>query len=151
VKYDAFSGAALAIVGSGASLLAYELGLGDLREPGTGLIPFAVAALLALMSLGLVIKSSIARRVAAKPSAVFQGTRWRNLILVILSLLGYGIAFNVLGFNLCNALFMMLLLWQIGRRRWWVILANSMLITAAVYLVFVYWLGCEFPKGLTGI
>ncbi len=151
MKCDIIAGVALAIAGGGASLLAYELGLGDFREPGTGLIPFIVAALLVVMSVGLVIKSSIPRRVAAEPPAVFRGTRWRNLILVVLSLLGYGIAFNVLGFNICNALFIVLLLWQIGRRRWWVILADSILITAAVYLVFIYWLGCEFPKGLTGI
>jgi len=111
MNYDVISGLSLAIVGAGASLMAHGLGLGNFHEPDSGFVPFAAATLLCIMSSGLVIKSSMGRRAVNQRGTVFQGTRWRNLILVVCALLGYGVAFNTLGFSICNFLFMVLLLW----------------------------------------
>ncbi len=150
-RYDLFSGFFLTAVSVGASMMAYRLGVGNLRQPGPGLIPFGTAALLGLMSIGLVIRRLLQSRRGNKGEKIFQGIRWQTIILVLSALLGYGIAFNVLGFSLCTFLLMTLLLGVVGRKKWWLTAGASILIVTATYLVFVAWLGCEFPRGFFGI
>jgi putative tricarboxylic transport membrane protein len=151
MSYKVISGLLLTLVGAGASLLAYRLGLGNFREPGPGLIPFGTAALFCLMCIGLVVKSLIEGRSVSQRTAVFQGIKWGTLIFVVCALLGYGVALNTLGFSISTFLFIVLLLGVVGRRKWWVTLVSSILIVIGIYLTFVAWLGCEFPRGFLGI
>ena len=151
MNYKFVSGLFLTLVGAGASLLAYRLGLGNFREPGAGLIPFGTAALLCFMCIGLTVESLIKGRTVRHRAEIFQGIRWGTLIFVVCTLLGYGIAFNTLGFSICTFLFMVLLLGVVGRKRWWLTLCFSILIVIGLYLIFVTWLGCEFPRGFLGI
>lgn len=150
MNYDFISGLFLTLVGAGASTLAYRLGLGSFRDPGPGLIPFGTAALFCLMCIGLVVKGLIEGRIVNR-EGVFQGIKWGTLIFVVCALLGYGIALDALGFSICNFLFIVLLLGLVGHRRWWLTLCFSILIVVGIYLIFVAWLGCEFPRGFLGI
>lgn len=151
MNYNFTSGLFLTLVAAAASLLAYRLGLGTLREPGPGLIPFGTALLLGSMCMGLVVRGLIEGRGAGEGEAVFKGIRWGRLILVVCGLLGYGIALDTLGFSVSNFLFMALLLRFVGRKRWWVALVTSILIVVGTYLIFIAWLGSVFPRGLLGI
>ena len=150
-KYDLFSGLFLMLLGIGTCILAYQLGLGRIGHPGTGLIPFGTAALLGLMSIGLVLKSLIKKGKGDQKSGNFQGIQWGTLIMVVCALIGYGIVFSFLGFSITTFFLMFLLLWRIGRQRWWMTLAISILIVIGVNLIFVVWLGCQFPKGFLGV
>lgn len=151
LNHDFISGSLLSLVGAGALILAYRLGIGTLREPGAGLIPFGAAALLFLMCLGLAIKGLLEERTARHRDAVFRGIKWGTPVLVLCALLGYGIAFNRLGFRISTFLFTLLLLTMVGRRRWWLTVSYSILIVIAIYLIFVVWLGCELPRGFLRI
>ena len=149
--YDFVSGLFLTAVSAGASLMAYRLGVGTVREPGPGLIPLGTAALLGLMSIGLVMRSLFQGTQVSKGEKIFQGIRWKTNILVFCALLGYGMAFDALGFSLCTFLFIVLLLGVVGRKKWWWTLGTSILIVVVTYFIFVVWLGCEFPRGFLGV
>ena len=150
-RYDLFSGLFLMLLSIGTCILAYQLGLGRIGHPGTGLIPFGTAALLCLMSVGLVLKSLIKKEKGDQKSGNFRGIQWRTLIMVVCALIGYGMFFGSLGFSVTTFFLVFLLLWRIGRQRWWMTLAISILIVIGVNLIFVVWLGCQFPKGFLGV
>ena len=52
--HDLYPGLFLTTLGVGGCILASRLGLGTMGSPGAGLIPFAIAAVLALMAAGMV-------------------------------------------------------------------------------------------------
>jgi len=131
--------------------MAYRLKLGTIREPGAGLIPFGVAALLGLMSIGLSLKSlsEVTREYQEKQT--LEGIQWGKIALVLITLVGYGVAFNSLGFHICTFLLMVLFLGVAGRLKWWLAIALSLFTTFGAYIIFEAWLGCPFPKGPFGI
>ncbi len=149
--YDFCAGLFLMGVSFGTCILASRLGLGDIHNPGAGLIPFGAAALLGLMSIGMVIRSLIESIKVRQEKKIFEGIRWKPLILVLGTLLGYGIAFNTLGFNICTFLLMIMLLGVVSRKKWWLTLVISILTVVSAYLIFVAWLDCQFPTGPFGI
>ena len=149
--YDFYAGLFLMGVSIGTCILASRLGFGDIHNPGAGLIPFGAAALLGLMSIGMVIRSLIESIKVRQEKKIFKGISWKTLILVLATLLGYGIAFNTLGFNTCTFLLMLILLGVVSRKKWWLTLAISILTVVSAYLIFVVWLDCQFPTGPFGI
>jgi len=149
-KYDFLSGLFLLLLSIGTCIMAYRLGFGNISTPGPGLIAFGTAAILGLMSIGMVLSNLFGMIRAHQQKKVFQGIRWKILVLVLCSLVGYGMAFNTLGFNLCTFLLMMLLLRIVGLKKWWLVLSFSVLVAVATYFLFVG-LGCEFPRGFLGV
>lgn len=132
-------------------ILSYQLGLGNMHNPGPGFLPFGVAALLGLMSIGLSLRSLFEVVQESQKREVFKGIKWQRLVLVLSALLGYGITFNLLGFRVCTFLLMILLLGVVGRRKWWLTIMLSFFTVLFAYLIFVVWLGSPFPSGPFGI
>ena len=139
------------ILSVGVCLKAYQLRLGNISNPGAGLIPFGVAALLFLMSIGLWLKSLLEVKKGYQERQVFKGIQWGRVVLVLCALLGYGIAFNFLGFHICTFLLMILLLGVVGHLKWWLTITISLVTVFCSYLIFEAWLGCPFPRGPFGI
>jgi hypothetical protein len=150
-RYDFLSGLFLLVLSAVTCMMAYRLGLGDVHNPGPGLIPIGVAALLFLMSVGLVLRSFFEAIKAPQKKEVFKGMERKRVVLVLGSLLGYGITFNTLGFNICTFLLMVLLLGVVGHQKWWLTLVISIFTVLCTYLIFVAWLECPFPRGPFGI
>lgn len=149
--YDFYAGLFLMGVSMGACILASRLGFGDIHNPGAGLIPFGVAILLGLMSIGLCLRSLFGVIKGYQEREAFKGIEWGRVVLVLCALLGYGVAFNFLGFRICTFLLMILLLGVVGRLKWWLTIAISLFTVLCAYLIFVVWLGCPFPQGPFGI
>ena len=150
-RYDFLSGLFLLVLSAVTCMMAYRLGLSDVHNPGPGLIPISVAALLFLMSVGLVLRSLFEVIKGPQEKEVFKGVEWKRVILVLFALLGYGIAFNFLGFSTCTFLLMVFLLGAVGHQKWWLTIVISFLTVLCAYLIFVVWLECPFPKGPLGI
>jgi len=147
---DFFPGLFLLVLSACASVLAFQLGLGSVHKPGSGLIPFGTTILLALMSAGLIVKSLVEPGKSQK-RRIFEGVRWKTLIVVLSGLAGYGLVLNWLGFGLSTFILMTLLLGVSGRQKWWLMFVTSALIVFCAYLVFVVWLECQLPRGWLGI
>ena len=151
-RHDFMWGLFFLFIGIGTCVMAYRYKLGTIREPGAGLIPFGVAALLGLMSIGLCLRSLLPIiKAREEGERVPKGIAWGRMGLVLCALLGYGLAFDVLGFHLCTFLLMIVLLGVVGRQTLRLTLAVSLFTVLCVYLVFEVWLGCPFPRGPFGI
>ncbi len=149
--YDVYSALFLTALSATTGLLAHRLGLGSIRNPGAGLIPFGVASLLGFMSIGLLFRGFLRSTAGSQREGVFQGVQWRGVVLTLCGLLGYGAVFNRLGFRLSTFFLMLLLVGGVGRRTWWSTLAVSLLTVVFAYLIFEVWLRCPFPVGPLGI
>jgi putative tricarboxylic transport membrane protein len=121
-----------------------RFGLGSFTYPKAGLFPFLVGLVIILIAVILFI--------TAKPKKVTPiiGVRWKNLLLVLVSLIFYPLALNWLGFPMTNLLFMIFILKVIEPQRWSVTLMVAVLSTSFIYLVFSLWLKVDFPKGIVG-
>jgi putative tricarboxylic transport membrane protein len=149
--YDLYSALFLTILGISTCILAYRLGLGSIHNPGPGLIPFGVAALLGLMSIGLLLRGLFRSTVGSQSEGMFKGVEWRGVVLTLCGLLGYGAAFHILGFRLSTFFLMLLFIGGVGRQKWWLAFTVSLFTVVCAYFIFVVWLGCPFPAGPFGI
>jgi putative tricarboxylic transport membrane protein len=149
--YDVYSALFLTILSTGTCILAYRLRLGSIYNPGAGLIPFGVATLLGLMSIGLLLRGLFRSTDGSQREGVFKGVQWRGVVLTLCGLLGYGVAFPILGFRLSTFFLVLLLTGGVGRQKWWLAVTVSLFTVVCAYLIFVVWLGCPFPAGLLGI
>lgn len=145
---DFYSGLFLLGVSTAACIVASRLGLGNINEPGAGLIPFGVAAILGLMSIGMIIGNLLETN--QRDKGFDEGISLKKPTLVLCTLLGYGIALNTLGFAICTFLLMLVFLGVIARRKWWLTLATSIFTVVGAYLVFVALLGVQLPIGPFG-
>ncbi|HVP76804.1 MAG TPA: tripartite tricarboxylate transporter TctB family protein [Thermodesulfobacteriota bacterium] len=149
--YDTYAALFLTVLGGVTCILAYRLSLGSIHNPGAGLIPFSVAALLGLMSIGLLVRGLLRSNAGSQSERVFRGVEWRGVALTLCGLLGYGAVFNPIGFRLSTFLLMLLLVGGVGRQKAWLTLTVSFFTVVFAYLIFVVWLRCPFPSGPFGI
>lgn len=148
---DFYAGLFLMVLGFGSCIMSYLIGLGSYSEPGAGFIPFGIGAFLGLMSIGLIFRTLNQSEKVRQGKETFRGIVWKRVILVMCLILGYGLAINSLGFRLSTFFLMILLLRVVSSQKWWFVLVFSFLTTVGTYLIFVVWLGCQFPKGFLGI
>lgn len=148
---DASASLFLVALSGATCLLAWRLGLGEVNNPGSGLIPFGAAALLGLMALGQFGRSLLEPARERRDDLESGPSRRSQVSIVLGALLGWGLALNPLGFTVSVFLLLAVLLGVVARRSWWATLALSALIVTGAYLIFVRWLGVEFPRGPLGI
>jgi putative tricarboxylic transport membrane protein len=130
-----------------------KLGLGTLREPGPGFLPFGGGAVLFLTSAIQILFQAFSTSTAhhGKPAMVFFAERgWRKVIYVILALAFYTFLLEMIGFLLCTFLLILFLLTVIEARSWYIILIESILIVVVCYIIFEKALMVGFPKGIFG-
>lgn len=124
-----------------------DIGLGTLRQPGPGLLAFGAGAGIGVLALALLFRSIISKEDQDEVSEEEGALRKGRLILICLSLFGYTIAVNWLGFILSTFVFLLFILRAIETERWWRIVVKAILITIGNYLIFVVWLGMNLPRG----
>jgi putative tricarboxylic transport membrane protein len=143
------------VVGSAAVALglATILMAGGLREgtatggPGTRFLPVLLGGLMVLLG-GIIV---FGRAPAPSPPSGTDTTGDGGLVrpLVVLAAMAcYALLFERLGFLLSTAPVLAFLLVVHGERRWGVVLAVSVLASAATYGLFGLWLKVPLPSGL---
>ena len=147
IKSDRFSAFFFILLSLFVCQQSVALGLGTLGRPGPGLLTFGAGAGIGLLALGLLMQSIFSkegqREIADNERTLQKG----RLLLVCLSLFGYTIVVNWLGFFLSTFGFVLFLLRIIESGRWWRMLMKAALITFGNYLIFEVWLGLNLPKG----
>lgn len=120
-----------------------RVGLGTLKEPGSGFISFCAGVILSALSLALIHRGWGIREIL-KPHS-------RRVILALASLFVYSLILNTLGFIVATFL-LVGLLFRLGERRpLWALLGMSVLVTLLSYLVFGIFLHVYFPRSFLGI
>lgn len=129
---------------------AYKLGLGPYRIPGAGLFPFVLGVLLCVLSVFYFLKTWRSRRLEQEYH-LWQGLRWRKVILVFSLLFAYALLLETVGFHLCTLLLLAALFSWVDKQRWYWIYIGSPGITFLFYAVFELWLKIQLPTGFLRI
>jgi putative tricarboxylic transport membrane protein len=130
------------------SVASYRLGLGSIREPGTGFLPFGAGMLLGILSLCSFLQELRKERASKEP--LFKGTFWLKVIVVFAALLVYAQLLPYGGYNICTFLLMFFLFSVMERQKLWKIGFYSLLATGLTYYVFSKALNLQFPVGPFG-
>ena len=128
-------------------ILSYRLGLGGLRNPGPGLMPFLLGFFLCVIA-GYFALTFLSRKQTREDTADTEKGRikvWR-LCLVLASLFAYALLLEPLGFLITTFLVLVILFGTLDNR-WSTILIASLLTALIAYLLFRY-LGVQFPRGI---
>jgi putative tricarboxylic transport membrane protein len=127
-----------------------RLGVGTLRAPGMGLMPFGASVLLGLFSLALLFRT-IAGRESASLRPAPSGALWRGVVPVLIALVLYARLMPVVGYLLSTFLLMSFLSLIVKRQKVWQVVVFSLAATIVTYYVFSRWLDAQFPQGLFGL
>ncbi len=118
--------------------------------PGAGFLPFWLGALLALLSL-LLIVDTFRRSVVPAPKPVFpSGKMLLTLCAAMASLAVYILTLEILGFLLGTGLLTAFLLGVVEREKWYTTILVAVLNSAGLYLVFQILLGVNLPTNRFG-
>lgn len=148
---DQVSSALWFFLGLAVCLGSLQYKLGTPASPGTGFMPFLTGAAISFFSAVGFIHATLRRGQGEGWAGVLGGVRWKNALVILLSLLTYALLLVPLGFFLCTTLFIAFLLLAIVPQRWPVVILCSLLTAAASYLIFEVWLKAQLPKGPLGI
>lgn len=137
--------AALVLLGLAALYNASSLSFGSLRQPDSGFYPTLVCV--ALIVLGVV--SLATREPAAAPEPVPEPRGTLRVWLVVAALATYALALKPVGFLICTAALVVLLLKGMGGVPWRGSAVSAVLAAVACYGLFTR-LGVPLPAGMLG-
>jgi putative tricarboxylic transport membrane protein len=126
--------------------LSYKLGLGKLRNPGPGLMPFALGVLFFVSSVCLLIVELVKGSGEDIPMKEQKEFNIKKIILVTMALTLYGLLLEKIGFPLSTFL-LLFLLFRFMTLKWITSLVSSVVTVAVTYVSFTY-LGVRLPSGI---
>jgi putative tricarboxylic transport membrane protein len=127
-------------------VLSYQLGLGGFNNPGPGLMPLLIGGLLLLISsYHLTTLADTKQKKDLTPNTNIK-IDYKRIILVIISLFGYAILLEPLGYLITTCI-ILILLFRSMEPKWSVVLAGSILAALVTYFGFTQ-LGVVLPKGI---
>jgi hypothetical protein len=125
---------------------ASRLGLGSVTDPGSGFIFFWSGVILALLALVLVA-GAIAETNPAHRAVV--GTDWRKVLLVLASLVLYGLCLERIGFAF-STFFLLSFLLRVSGTPWSRTVTVAVAAAVGTFSLFELWLKIRLPKGVFG-
>lgn len=128
-----------------------QYNLGTPASPDSGFMPFLTGVTLCFLSGVGFILATIRKGQGEGWSSVLQGFRWKNAVVILISLLAYALLLVPLGFFICTTLFIAFLLRAIVPQRWPAVIGGALVTATVSYLIFEVWLKAQLPKGPFGI
>ena len=118
--------------------------------PGAGFLPFWCGALLALLSVSLIV-DAFRRPAASVTKPVFPAGRgWLTLAAVVVGLTAYVLTLEILGFLIGTGLLTAYLLGFVQKVKWTTAIVVALLNAAALYVMFQMLLGVSLPANRFG-
>jgi putative tricarboxylic transport membrane protein len=128
-----------------------KLGLGTVREPGSGFLPFIASLTISIFAVIILVQSSGKDEEKDRTLAsLWLGLRWKRPLVVCIITGGYILFFERLGFAIATFLFLMTLLKGMESIAWWKALLLSGFTTSLSYLLLSFSLESTIPKGILG-
>jgi hypothetical protein len=146
-KVELFVAACLFVLGLVVAYNSWKLGAGWRDDgPGPGYFPFYIGALICIAT-GLVIKGVLAGRSRSRKVFVTY-TQLRLVLTVLLPMLGYVVAVQVIGLYLGSALFVAAFMVVIGKYPWLKSGLIALAFAAVAFLMFEVWFKVPLYKGM---
>jgi putative tricarboxylic transport membrane protein len=145
---DMLSGAFWLVVAIFAGIEAARVGVGSISRPGPGFLPFCSVLVIGGFGAMLTLTSYLRKTVTEKKAPLWKGLRWKQVVLVLVTLSAYAILLPRIGYLIATFLLMMVLFGIIERPRLWVQFVTALVTVLATYVVFYVWLEIQLPKGL---
>jgi putative tricarboxylic transport membrane protein len=125
-----------------------HLGLGTLREPGSGFLAFLAGCFISLIALGIFLKSLLRwRRTRLNFATLWMEANWRRPAVIGLLVLGFILALEKLGFILSGFLLLLVLFRWVEKFSWKKALIIPALTLGFSYLLFNVFLKATLPRG----
>lgn len=126
-----------------------RLGVGALRSPGPGFIPFWASIGLAFFACILLGFNLAAKTQALRRENGAKDSNWGNNLIVIAALTIYCLALEKVGYLLAT-FGLMIVLFRLGKMKPWAIITGSLVTSLSSYGLFAYFLGTPLPRGIFG-
>ena len=127
------------------------LGLGSMREPGSGFLSFLAGCFICIMAVVVLVQSFIQREeVRTKLASLWEGVNWRRPMIITLLVLGFVLFLEKLGFILSSFLLLFILLKSVEKFSWSKAILIPVLTMGCTYLIFDFFLKATLPKGFLG-
>lgn len=128
------------VLGVVGALLSWQLGVGDLADPGAGLWPFIVSV--GMVAIGLALVAT-----AVHDTSTERFTRGTTGTLIgAASLVAYAALIENIGFEISTVLLAVVWLKVIGSETWRSTVIVGVLSAAALHLIFVELLSVNLPR-----
>jgi putative tricarboxylic transport membrane protein len=131
------AGLAAVAVGIAAALGARDLGVGSLTDPGPGLWPLVVSAVLVITGAVVAVRPGDDAEAIGRDAWV--------VVVACLSLVAYTAVIRVVGFELPTVVLLAFWMRVFGGEPWRTTIAVSVGVTVVVYAVFILALGVALP------
>ena len=127
------------------------LGLGSMREPGSGFLSFLAGCFMCIMAVVVLVQSFIqGQEVQAKLASLWEGVNWRRPMIITVLVLGFVLFLEKLGFILSSFLLLFILLKSVEKFSWSKAILIPVLTMGCTYLIFDFFLKATLPKGFLG-
>jgi len=81
-------------------------------------------------------------------AALWAGTRWRKVSVVVALLLIFGVGFEAIGFIPCTLALLLALMWFVDPVDWRLALVVALIATFGVWAAMTKWLKIQLPAGV---
>jgi len=149
VKRDLLSCVVLLFFSILVLIVSLRLGIGPYKSPGPGFIPFWSSLLLALFSCLLLGGRLPKKEDPVRLADLWRGRNWGHTIIAVAVLIAYCLALPKLGYLLAT-FGLMLVLFALGKMKFWVVIPCSLLAVLLTYGLFDYLLRIPLPRGILG-
>ncbi len=123
--------------------------LGTFAAPKSGFVPFLTGAAVSFFAALGFLEAALKRKKDREGwTSPFQGVRWKNFLILVISLLIYILLLAYLGFLLATTLFVTFLFRVFMSKQWPLVIGSSLLTAFVSYFIFEIWLKVQFPRGL---
>ena len=144
---DKISGIFFLLLSGYVCMKSLQMGLGGWHKPGSGFLPFWSGVGLGILAVILLIQS-IRQDKASAAHEDKEETKLKPITMVLISLIGYIILLEPLGFLFTTVIFVGFLLKAIEKKGWILTIWVSLIVALSSYVVFEVLLGAELPKGI---
>ena len=139
---DFFSGLMFLVVGIVFAIGATNYSMGTSARPGPGYFPLILSVLMAILGSVVLFKALTIETEGGDPVGSIA---WRPLIVIVVAISVFGAALPRLGMVITVPLLIIIVSFAGGEFRWKGVVANSVVLTAFAWLVFVYGLKLTIP------
>jgi hypothetical protein len=128
-----------------------KYGIGTLKQPLAGFMPFIMGLVLGILSFADLIFVLLGQSAAdIRKENVWAQTKWSKPVITIVALFVYASLLSTLGFIIGTTLLLILLSRLMEPRSWWITFIVSVVTTGFLYLGFGVGLKIQLPYGFLG-